>query len=54
MEAVPPSLPVELPLLWVKLCPPKDVEALIPVPVNMIFFRYRTFADDEVKMTSLG
>lgn len=43
------SLPAELPPLWVELCSPKDVEELIPIPVNMIFV-YRAFVDDHIKM----
>lgn len=54
LEASFPSLPAELPPLWVELCTPRDVVVQIPVPVNMISFGYRAFADGQVKMGSLG
>lgn len=41
-------------LLCAKLCPLKDTEVLTPVPVTMILFGNQVFADDDIKMTSLG
>lgn len=51
----PPSLLyLESPTpIRVELCPPKDVEVLTSISVNMIFFGYRAFVD-QIRMKSLG
>lgn len=41
-------------LLWVELCPPKDVEVLTPNTLTVNLFKNRVFIDDQVKMRLLG
>ena len=36
------------------MCPPKDVAVLTSIPVDVTLFGNRVFADDQVKMRSLG
>lgn len=52
----PPSLLcLESPTpIRVELCPPKDVEVLTNIAMNMIFFGFRAFVDDQVRVKSLG